>query len=186
MQDFVEKFIAAKQAELGEKCEAALAPREAQARAEREARLIRLGMCRKEYSESQVFSKEYPYQERKTGRFYRFTAFEVTDEEYAAICRYDNSAMELHPAKLTDRLYGSGAKNYCRTAALRFALGLLLSAFAAVILYLLESDYFVLSILVFLLGALHAHLAAVHTYTAGKTLERAEQIMALAEEKTEK
>lgn len=186
MQDFVEKFIAAKQAEWGEKCDAALAPREAQARAEREARLIRLGMCRKEYSDSQVFSRDYPYQERKTGRFYRLAAFEVTDEEYAAICRYDNITMELHPTKLTDRLYGKGAKNYRRTAALRFVVGFLLSAFAGVILYLLESDYFLVSLLVFLFGILHAHLAAVHTYTSGKTLERVEQIMALAEQKMEK
>lgn len=183
MQDFVEKFIAEKQAELGEKCEKALAPSEEAARAEREARLIRLGMCRKEYSESQVYSKDYPYQERKTGKFYRLAAFTVTDEEYAAICRYDDSAMELRPEKLTDRLFGKRAKNYRRTTVWRYLLGVLISLFAGVILYLIESDYLLLSVGVAILGIIHAHLAAVQTYAAGKTLERAEHLIALAEKK---
>ena len=186
MQDFVEKFIAQKQAELGEKCADALAPREEAIRAEREARLIRLGMCSKEYSESQVYSQEYPYQERKTGRFYRFVAFSVTDEEYEAICRYDNSAMELRPGRVGDRLYGKGAKNYRRTAILRFCLGLLISLLVGVVLYLIESDYLFLSIGVAVLGIFNAHLAAVQVYTSGKVLERAEHLVALAEQRNEK
>jgi hypothetical protein len=185
MQDFVEKFIAQKQAELGEKCKDALAPREEAIRAEREARLIRLGMCKKEYSESLVYSEKYPYQERKTGKFYRFVAFEVTDEEYAAICRYDNSAMELRPKRVSDRLYSKGARNYRRTAVLRFLLGTLVSLFAGVILYLIESDYLFLSVGVALLGIVNAHLAAVQVYTAGKSLERAEHLVALAEQNSE-
>lgn len=182
MQDFVEKFIAEKQAELGEKCAAALAPREEAARAEREARLIRLGMCQKEYSESAVYSEEYPYQEYKTGKFYRLIPFTVSDEEYAAICRYDNSAMELRPKRLTDRLFGKSAKNYRRTAVLRFLLGLLISAFAGVILYMIESQYLFISFGVALLGIFNSYLAAVQTYAAGKTLEKAEHLIALAEE----
>lgn len=186
MQDFVEQFIAKKQAELGEKCAEALAPSEESARAERQARLVRLGMCKKEYSESLVYSQDYPYQERKTGKFYRLVALPVTDEEYAAICRYDDSVMQLRPQKASDRLYGRGAKNYRRTAVLRFCLGALVSLFAGVILYLIESDYLFLSFGVVILGILNAHFSAVQTYTAGKTLERAEHLVALAEQKTEK
>jgi hypothetical protein len=181
MQDFVEKFIAEKKAELGDKCAELLAPNEEKAKREREERLIRLGMCQKEYSESQVYSENYPYQERKTGRFFRYVAFSVTDEEYAAICRYDNSAMELRPKKATDRLYGKGAKNYRRTAALRFLLGFLVSILAGVILYLLESEYLFLSIGVVVLGVLNAHLAATQTYMAGRSLEKTEQLIALSE-----
>ena len=181
MQDFVEKFIAEKQAELGEKCAEALAPSEEEARAEREARLIRLGMCRKEYHDSQVYSRDYPYQERKTGKFYRLVAFTVTDEEYAAICRYDNSAMELRPERVTDRLFGKRAKNYRATTMLRFLFGVLVSLFAGVILYLIESDYLILSVGVAALGLINSYLAAVQTYAAGKTLERAEHLVALSE-----
>lgn len=185
MQDFVEKFIAQKKAELGDKCAEILAPKEEKTQKEREERLIRLGMCQKEYSESQVYSEEYPYQERKSGRFFRYVAFPVTDEEYAAICRYDDSVMELRPKKVTDRLYGKGAKHYRRTAVLRFMLGFLVSAFAGVILYLLESEYIFLSIGVVVLGVLNAHLAATQAYMAGRTLEKAEQLIALAEKEDE-
>ena len=185
MQDFVEKFIAEKQAELGEKCAEALAPRKEAALAEREARLIRLGMCRKEYSESQTYSADYPYQEYKTGKFYRMVPFTVTDEEYAIICRYDNSAMELKPKRLSDRLFGGGARHYRRTAALRFLLGLLISLLAGVILYMLESQYLFISLGVAILGILNAYLAAVQTYTAGKTLEKTQHLVALTEEEKE-
>ena len=185
MQDFVEKFIAEKQAELAEKCGEALAPAAENARAEREARLIRLGMCQKEYSESQTYSEAYPYQEYKTGRFYRLVAFEVSDEEYAAICRYDNSAMELKPKRLGDRLFGRGAKNYRRTAGLRLLLGVLISLFAGVVLYLFESQYLFLSLGVALLGIWNAFLAAVQTYTAGKSLAQIEHLIALSEKEAD-
>lgn len=181
MQDFVEKFIAEKQAELQKKCAEALAPSEEAARAEREARLIRLGMCKKEYSEGQAYSEEYPYQEYKTGKFYRLVPFTVTEEEYAAICHYDNSAMELMPKKRTDLWLGKSARKYRLTALLHFLIGLLGSIFAGVILYMMESQYLFVSLGVAILGGMHAYLSAVQIYAAGKTLEKAEHLVALSE-----
>jgi hypothetical protein len=83
-------------------------------------------------------------------------------------------------------VFGKGAKNYRRTAGLRFILGFALSLLAAVVLYLLESEYIFLAIGALLLGTLNAHLAAVQVYTSGKSLEKAEQIIALAEQGKEK
>ena len=186
MQDFVREYIEKKQAELDAKCESALAAEKERAMAEREARLIRLGMCKKEYSESQLYSVEYPYQERKTGKFYRLVPFAVTDEEYAEICRYDDSAIELRPERPVDRLFSGSARNYRRTAALRFFFGVLVSLFLAVILYLIESDYIFLSIGAGILLIFNAGLNATETYMAGKTLARAEHLLALAEKESQK
>ena len=173
MQQFVEEYIARQKALLGESCatldeEHALAARRA-----REERLIRLGMCRREYSDSTSYNEAYPYQEYKTGRYYRDVAFEVTDEEYEAICLYDNRTAALVPKKgITHRLFGNTAKKL-RRLAFPFAVGILLVGFAlAAVLYLTEESFIFLAVGAALAGIGAAFAGGLTFYALGEILSR--------------
>ena len=177
MQQFVEEYIARQKALLGESCttldeEHALAARRA-----REERLIRLGMFRREYSDSTTYDENYPYQDYKTGKYYRDIAFEVTDEEYEAICLYDNRTAALAPKKgIAGRLFGNTAKKL-RRLAFPFALGILLVGLAiAAILYLTEESFLFLSVGAALVGIGAAFAGGLTFYALGEILSRLDHI----------
>lgn len=83
MQEKVQRFIDSSRSRLA-----------AAADAEKRQRLIRLGLTegtKREYSNSSYRSELYPECDEKSGKYYRTVPvpLAVTDEEYAAICRYD-------------------------------------------------------------------------------------------------
>ena len=180
MQDFVEQYIAQQKALLeknGKNAEAEGSVAEKQAR-EREARLIRLGMCRKEYNPAAMYSAEYPYQEYKSGKYYRLIPFEVSEEEYAAICRYDDSVMKLQPASFTDRVLGREHKSLRRAALFSLVFGVLVSILGGVMLYFADSQYILLSVLISALGSIFSYLSALHFFATAKALDRVEYLLA--------
>ncbi len=138
MQEFVEKFIQEKQAAQEKACAPVVAEQAEDARRAREERLIRLGMCEREYTDSTVYSPEYPYQDYKTGRFYRQVAFSVTDEEYALICRYDDAPVSYRASHPVDRVLGGGERRYRVRAVWMLLSGVVLSILLGVVAYLTE------------------------------------------------
>lgn len=172
MQDFVEEYIAAQRAKLGKACKDLDKEHIKAAKDARDARLIRLGMCKKEYSESTVYDAAYPYQEYKTGRYYNLIPFEVSDEEYAEICRYDEQIALLAPRGITRRIFGNTAKKL-RVLALPFAISMLIaSIIAAVLLYRTEESFALLAIGVGAFGIWLSFLGGLLTYAAGEILAR--------------
>lgn len=180
MQDFVEKYIREQEAALVAKVKDAgtdgsVAGAEAR---ERDARLIRLGMCEKQYNPATTYSAEYPYQEYKSGKYYRLVPFTVTDEEYEAICRYDNSPIALKPATATDRMLGKSYKGLRRLAVFSLVFGVLVSILGGVLLYFADSQYLLISALIAVLGSVFSYIFAVHFFATAKTLDRVEYLLA--------
>lgn len=185
MQDFVEKYIKEQEAALAAKCtsvDASGSVAEAEAR-ERDARLIRLGMCEKQYNPETTYSADYPYQEYKSGKYYRFVPFAVSDEEYAAICRYDNSPIKLKPESFTDRVLGKSYKGMRRIAMFSLIFGVLVSILGGVLLYFADSQYLLVSVLIAVLGSVFSWLSTVHFFAVSKTLDRVEYLLARYEQK---
>lgn len=176
MQDFVEKYIAEQEAARAARQEERRGANAAETQSARDARLIRLGMCEKVYSESNVFSDEYPYEEFKTGKHYKLVPFTVTDEEYAAICRYDTAPLTRRRRSLTSRTFGDAARRIRRLSILRIVFGLLASAFLAFFLYLIE-DQLLLALAVFALGAIGTGFDALSFYATGETLAAVEYLV---------
>ena len=179
MQDFVEKFIREREALLNE----ARAGVEGNMGEEREARLIRLGMCRKEYNPTLTYSEEYPYQEYKTGKYYRLVAFEVSDEEYEAICRYDKNPVARQNKTAEDKFLGKSPKKLRRAAFASWLLGSLAAVLAGVLLYLADSQYLLVSLLIALFGSLFSWFAATHFFTVANIAEKVDYLLAEQEKK---
>ncbi len=177
MQDFVKEYIEKKQAEFAARTESASSHRAAAEEGERAARLIRLGMCRREYNPEGVYSSNYPEEEHKTGRYYRTVPLAVSDEEYALICRYDESPLDAEGKSLPARSFARSVSHVRRLATLRFATGVLLSLGAAVLLYLIEPELLVGAVLLGLLGTGLAALSAALYYAVGKNLKNTEYIL---------
>ena len=177
MQDFVEEYIARQRELLGEACSMLDADAVEKAKRERDERLIRLGMCSREYSESTTYDENFPYQDYKTGRYYRVVPFTVTDEEYEAICLYDRRAAALAPKKgVTQRLFGNTAKKM-RRLSFPFALGLLLISLAlAVVLYLTEESFIFLSLGVAVAGVWLAFTLGLAFHAIGEILARLDHL----------
>ena len=177
MQDFVEKYI--------EEQEAARRARNAEHKADmasesestRDARLIRLGMCEKVYSVSNVYSDEFPYEEFETGKHYKLVPFTVSEEEYAAICRYDTAPVARKKRSLTARTFGNAARRIRRFSILRILFGLAASLFLAIILYLMDSEFLPFSFVVFALGAVGTSFDALAFYATGETLAAVEYLV---------
>lgn len=184
MQDFVEEFIAKQRALLAESCAALDSDAALQAQKEREARLIRLGMCRHEYTDATNYDQNYPYQDYKTGKYYRVVPFTVTDEEYEAICLYDRRTSALAPKKgIAGRLFGNTAKRM-RRLAFPFALGLLLISLAlSAVLYVTEESFLFLSLGVAVAGIFLAFTLGLAFYAIGECLSRLDHISVEMNEK---
>lgn len=183
MQDFVEKYIREQKAKIAEKSTDAKGGVAEDAAKAREARLIRLGMCEKQYNPSTVYSAEYPYQEYKSGKYYRLVPFTVTDEEYEAICHYDDTVIALKPNKLSDKMLGKSRKGLRRTALFSFFFGVFVSILGGVLLYFADSQYLLVSVLIAVLGSVFSYLSAVHMFATAKTLDRVEYLFTEMEEK---
>lgn len=181
MQDFVEKYVKEQEAARAQRQGERAAASEAEMQSARDARLIRLGMCEKVYSESNVYSDEYPYEEFKTGKYYKLVPFTVTEEEYALICRYDTAPVERKKRSLTARTFGNAARRIRRTSILRILFGLVTSAFLAVILYLIDTEFLPFSFIVFALGAGSTCFDALTYYATGQTLAAVEYLVDEAE-----
>ena len=173
MQDFVESFIREREALL----DASRAGVEGNMAEEREARLIRLGMCRKEYNPALTYAEEYPYQEYKTGKYYRLVAFEVSDEEYEAICRYD--AMPIAQSKKTvgDKFLGKNPKKLRRAAVSAWLFGSLAAILAGVLLYFADSQYLLVSVLIALFGSLFSWFAAAQFFAVAGVAEKVDYLL---------
>lgn len=180
MQDFVLDYVKKKQAEFAAATEEASADRTQEKAAERDARLVRLGMCRREYGEGTAFSEEYPLEEHQSGRYYRLVPYEVSDEEYALICRYDDSPLGVRPHGLA-RTFSAEVKRVRRFAVLRFAIGFCISLALGCFLYLLESSLLLGAALLVLLGTALAFADASLCYAVAKNLKNTEYIMAKLE-----
>ena len=177
MQDFVEKYVKEQEEARSARISERTAEMEKEQESARDARLIRLGMCEKVYSESNVYSDEFPYEEFKTGKHYKLVPFTVTDEEYALICRYDSAPVDRKKRSLTARTFGNTARRIRRTSILRLIFGLVASAFLAVILYLMDSEFLPFSFVVFALGAASACFDALAYYATGETLSAVEYLV---------
>lgn len=182
MQEFVEKYIEEKKAELAAQCADAKGAVVEDRAAEREARLIRLGMCEKEYSSLPTYSAEYPYQEYKTGKYYRLVPFTVSDEEYAAICRYDDATHRLVPSSVSEKFLGKSARGLRRIALASLIFGVLVSILAAVLLYFADSQYITFSLAIAVCGAVFSWFSAVQFFATAKTLEQTSYLLAREEE----
>ncbi len=182
MQDFVEKYIEEQKSAIAEKCREAKGGVVEEKEKERDARLIRLGMCEKQYNPTATYSAEYPYQEYKSGKYYRLVPFTVTDEEYAEICRYDDSHFAIKPTAVSEKLLGKSHKGLRRTALFSLFFGALVSILGGVLLYLEESEYLLLSVLIALLGSVFSYLSAVQMFTTAKALEKVDYLLADTEE----
>ncbi len=183
MQPFVEEFIKKKQAEWKEAYGESAAAEEEKRRRERDERLIRLGMCEKEYNPSTVYSEDYPLEEYKTGRFYRLVPYTVSEEEYAAICRYDDTTTALRPANAEEGLFPTAGRAARVLPVLRLILGVAVSFLSGVLLYLADSRYFPVSVLIALLGSAFAYFGALSLSLARRAEERTRYLVALAEKK---
>lgn len=183
MQDFVEKFIKEKEAELAERCADAKSAVTGEREQEKEARLIRLGMCEKQYSDMLNYSAEYPYQEYKTGKYYRLVPFTVSDEEYAAICCYDNATRRLKPTSVSEKYLGKSAKGLRRIALASLIFGGLVSILVGIMLYLADSQYLLASLAIAVFGSVFSWFSAVQFYATAKTLEHTGYLLAREEEK---
>lgn len=178
MQKFVEEYIAAQKALLQEESNALTADKRKKEAEDREAHLIRLGMCEKEYSDSTVYNADYPYQEYKTGRYYRLVPFTVSDEEYAAICHYGRLGSELAPHGPARLLFGRSAARARRLALPVFVLGVLLSFFLAAFLYMNESSFLLLAAGTLVAGLGISYILGLLLYNAGETLSRLDALRA--------
>ncbi len=183
MQDFVKEYIEKKEAEFAAVTETASAHRTAANENERAERLIRLGMCRREYNPNATYSSDYPEEEHKTGRYFRTVPYEVSDEEYALICRYDDSPLNTEKKKISARFFARATARVRRLAAIRFFLGFFLSLGAGVFLYLIESQLLVGALLFVLVGTALSAVEASLYYAVGKNLKNTEYIMAQLEKK---
>ncbi|MBQ8858201.1 MAG: hypothetical protein IJ012_00250 [Clostridia bacterium] len=179
MQDFVEKFIREREELLNE----ARAGIEGNIAEEREARLIRLGMCRKEYNPALTYAEEYPYQEYKTGKYYRLVAFEVSDEEYEAICRYDDNPVARQTKTVGDKFLGKSPKKLRRAAVCSWLFGTLAAILAGVLLYLADSQYLLVSLFLALFGSLFSHFAATQFFAVANMAEKLDYLLAEQEKK---
>lgn len=182
MQDFVLEYVKKKQAEFSAAAEDASRDRAEENAAERNARLIRLGMCRKEYSDGLQYSEDYPYSEHKTGKYYRLVPYTVSDEEYALICRYDDSPLGAQPRGVGS-CFACEAARVRHFAVLRFVLGTLLSVFLSAFLYLMESALLLGAILLGILGVAIAFADASLSYAVGKNLKNTEYMLAQMEKR---
>lgn len=177
MQDFVEKYIAEQEAARAARQAERKGANEAETQSTKDARLIRLGMCEKVYSESNVYSDEYPYEEFKTGKYYKLVPFTVTDEEYAAICRYDTAPVARRRHSLTSRTFGNAARRIRSFSIARILFGLFASAFLGLVLYLMDSQFLPFSFVVFALGAIGTSFDALAFYATGETLAAVEYLV---------
>ena len=173
MQDFVEKFIREKEALL----DAARAGVKDNMAEEREARLIRLGMCRKEYNTALTYDDAFPYQEYKTGKYYRLVAFEVSDEEYEAICRYDDMPIAQSKKTVGDKFLGKGPKKLRRAAVCSWLFGSLAAILAGVLLYLADSQYLLVSVLIAFFGSLFSWFAAAQFFAVVGVAEKVDYLL---------
>ncbi len=180
MQDFVEKYIeeqeAARRARQGER-ERHMS---VESESTRDARLIRLGMCEKVYSESNIYSDEFPYEEFKTGKHYKLVPFAVTDEEYAAICRYDTAPVERKRRSLTARTFGNAARRIRRLSIFKILLGLAASIGLGVFIYLatdMDPAGLAVGLVALMIGVGFTWLDALTFYATGETLAAVEYLV---------
>lgn len=174
MQDFVENFIREKEALIAEARTGVMND----LAEEREARLIRLGMCRKEYNPTLTYDAAFPYQEYKTGKYYRLVAFPVSDEEYEAICRYDDMPIARGTKTVGDKFLGKSLKKLRRAAVSSWLLGSLAAVLAGVLLYFADSQYLLVSLLIALFGSLFSWFAAAHFFTVVNLAEKVDYLLA--------
>lgn len=178
MQDFVEKYIAEQKAALAAKCADAKGGVAEEQEKEKAARLIRLGMCQKEYNPATTYSAEYPYQEYKSGKYYRLIPFAVTDEEYAEICRYDSSRFAVKPTTLSEKMLGKSRRALARLSLFSFFFGMFVSILFGVLLYFADSQYLLVSVLIAVLGSVFSYIGAAHMFATAKTLEKVDYLLA--------
>ncbi len=174
MQDFVEQFIREREALINE----ARSGVEGNQAEEREARLIRLGMCRKEYNPALTYAEEYPYQEYKTGKYYRLVALEVSDEEYEAICRYDDLPIARQSKTVGEKFLGKSPRKLRRAAVCSWLFGSLAAVLAGVFLYIADSQYLLVSLLIALFGSLFSWFAAAHFFAVANIAEEVDYLLA--------
>lgn len=179
MQDFVEKFVAERRAALEEKKESAAAAQESARQKERDARLIRLGMCEKEYSPTADYRAEYPFQEYKTGKYYRLVPFTVSDEEYALICHYDDSPLPPKKPGFSARLFGGLSRHAAGHALTALLLGLCASLLLGVALW--SAEGILPGLAAALLGAGLSFIGARTVYAVGRTAAATETLLLAAE-----
>ena len=180
MQDFVEKYILEQEAERAARLGIREADMETEQQSARDARLIRLGMCEKVYSDSNVYSDEYPYEEFKTGKHYKLVPFAVSDEEYAAICRYDTAPVDRKKRSFTARAFGNAARRIRRFSVLRILLGIAISIGLSVFVYLATGKDpmgLAAGILTLIFGTTLAAFDALAFYAAGQTLAAVEYLV---------
>ena len=103
--------------------------------------------------------------------------FTVSDEEYALICRYDSAPVERKKRSFTARTFGNAARRIRRTSILRMIFGFVASAFLAVLLYLIDTEFLPFSFVVFALGACGAAFDALNYYATGETLAAVEYLV---------
>ncbi len=183
MQEFVETYIKEQEEKLTAALTGAKSAVAEDKEQEKSARLIRLGMCRKEYNPAATYSADYPYQEYKSGKYYRLVPHAVSEEEYAAICRYDNAQDTLAPHTAADKVLGKKSKSLRAIALFSFFFGIVISVLGAVLLYLEDTAYLGFAAAIAVGGSLVSWLSAIHFFTTAKILEKTDYLLAKQFEK---
>ncbi len=90
MNEKLKSFLDQKRAEGRVSCE----PTQAVSEEEKNAMLLKLDLCEREYSQENKRSAEYPCCDYTTGRYYKEVPIKVTDEEYRELIKYANESKE--------------------------------------------------------------------------------------------
>lgn len=86
MNEKLKSFLDQKRAEGRVSCESTKVVDEE----EKNAMLLKLDLCEREYSQENKRSAEYPCCDYTTGRYYKEVPIKVTDEEYQELIKYAN------------------------------------------------------------------------------------------------
>ena len=123
------------------------------------------------------FDREMPfYYYYKDG--YVFTLVATSDEEYEAICRYDDMPIARLSKTVGDKFLGKSPKKLRRAAVSSWLLGSLAAILAGVLLYFADSQYLLVSILIALFGSLFSWFAAAHFFTVANIAEKVDYLLA--------
>lgn len=88
----------------------------------RSKRLLELGLSTKEYLEDQEFTEDYQFFDDDLQKWYRYIPIDVTDAEYAEICKY--APKEVLPEKPLKKPKENGVKSAIQIVAyVIFAIG---------------------------------------------------------------
>lgn len=84
MNEKLKSFLDQKRAEGRVSCE----PTQAVSEEEKNAMLLKLDLCEREYSQENKRSAEYPCCDYSSGKYYKEVPIKVTDEEYQELIKY--------------------------------------------------------------------------------------------------